>query len=138
MVKDPQGFEVFGNRVAASSVDGHRCFAVSGRRKFEDHLGSDCGRLADRKHPRGWHADVGGEGKILIFPFGDSHALSAVLLRLISDRDLRFATGMAMQRRAKQHSTPACRPELCNTYGLLAAGQRDQIREISNPELQGE
>lgn len=77
---------------------------------------------------------VGDEGKPFLCPPGDAHALSALLHRLIKDRGLRVATGMAMRRRAEQHfDIRRIAQTYVKAYGLLAAGQRDRIREASNP-----
>lgn len=77
---------------------------------------------------------VGDVGKPFLCPPGDAHALSVLLLRLIKDRSLRVKTGRAMRCRAEQHfDIQRVAQTYAKAYGLLAAGQRDQVGVASNP-----
>ncbi|MEN8131640.1 MAG: glycosyltransferase family 4 protein [Pseudomonadota bacterium] len=77
---------------------------------------------------------VGEEGGPFLCPPGDANALSSLLLRLIKDRSLRVATGMAMRRRAEQYfDIKRVAHTYAKAYGLLTAGQRDRVGKVSNP-----
>jgi len=77
---------------------------------------------------------VGPQGVEFLCPSGDADELSATLLRLIQDVDLRREAGRAMRRRAETHfDIQRVARTYALAYGALAKGERNQVGAFSNP-----
>lgn len=80
---------------------------------------------------------LGEAGRSFLCPPGDAIALGRCLLQLIGDRDLRLETGLAMRRRVELHfNISHVARTYSQAYGLLAAGQREKVAEVSNPVVE--
>ncbi len=76
---------------------------------------------------------VGKEGTAFLSAPGDSLALADHLLKLIRNPDLRAKIGSSMRRRVEQHfDIYRIAQTYSSVYRILAAGQRERVKESSN------
>jgi glycosyltransferase involved in cell wall biosynthesis len=77
---------------------------------------------------------VGPKGAPYLVEPGDSETLSANLLKLIEDDDLRQQLGQAMYQRIVEHfDIRRVARTYAAAYELLAAGQRDEVSAVGDP-----
>lgn len=82
---------------------------------------------------------VGKEGAGFLSVPGDSVALAENLLKLTRNPDLRAKIGSAMRRRVVQHfDIYRVAQTYSSAYRFLAAGQRERVKEASNPIIMDE
>lgn len=81
---------------------------------------------------------VGAEGARFLVEPGDREGLRSRLLELIDDDLLRKRTGDAMRERIRVHfEIRRVAVTYAAAYDLIAAGKRDNVREIGNPVIAG-